>query len=72
MVRLAPLKRNVLIKKLRKLGFEGPYIATRHEYMIKNGQKVFIPNPHKKDIGVPLVKRIIKQIGISRKDFLEL
>lgn len=72
MPNLVPLKRRVLIKKLKKLGFAGPFVATKHEYMIKGKQKIFIPNPHKKDIGLPLVKRIIEQVGIPKDKFLEL
>ncbi len=33
MPKLSPLKREVLISKLRKLGFEGPFSSTRHQYM---------------------------------------
>ncbi len=72
MPNLIPLKRRTLIKKLKKLGFGGPFIATRHEYMIKGKQKIFIPNPHGKDIGLPLIKKIIEQIGISKDRFSEL
>ena len=69
---LNPVNRRILIKKLRKLGFIGPFPATRHEYMKCRNQKIFIPNPHRKDIGIPLLKRIIKQVGISEKEFKEL
>ncbi len=72
MPKLVPLKRRILIKKLKKLGFTGPFVATKHEYMIKGKQKIFIPNPHGKDIGLPLVKRIIEQISIPKDEFLEL
>jgi len=69
---LNPVSRRILIKKLRKLGFKGPYPATRHEYMKQSSQKIFIPNPHGKNIGIPLLKRIIKQVGISEKEFKDL
>ncbi len=60
-----------LISKLNALGFEGPFRATRHQYMIKGKHKIFIPNPHGgKDIGVPLLKKIISQIGIKQGEFL--
>ena len=72
MPKLVPLKRKVLIKKLQKLGFAGPLAATKHEYMIKGEHKIFIPNPHGKDIGLPLIKRIIQQIGIPKDEFLRL
>ncbi|MDA2922311.1 type II toxin-antitoxin system HicA family toxin [Patescibacteria group bacterium AH-259-L07] len=69
---LNPISRRVLIKKLKKLDFKGPFTATRHQYMKKGSQKIFIPNPHGKDIGIPLLKRIIKQIGISKQEFMDL
>ena len=72
MPKLYPIPRRVLIKKLRSLGFFGPFVATRHEYMMKGGHKIFIPNPHGKDIGVPILRRIIEQLGMSRDDFLGL
>jgi len=58
---------------IRTLGFEGPFIATRHQYMIKGKHKIFIPNPHGgKDIGIPLLKKIISQIGITQDEFIKL
>jgi len=55
MPKLVPLSRKKLIKKLRNLGFDGPLPATRHEYMMKGGHKIFIPNPHSgKDSGFRL------------------
>jgi len=72
MAKLAAISRNDLIRKLRKLDFEGPFVATRHQYMIRGSQKIFIPNPHGKDIGVPLLRRIIKQIDITVEEFISL
>ena len=72
MPNLSPLPRRILIKKLRKLGFSGPYSATRHQYMSRNGEKIFIPNPHGKDIGLPIIKKIVRQLKISNQEFLEL
>lgn len=69
---LNPLSRSELIQKLRALGFTGPYSGTRHQYMEKETQRVFIPNPHGKDIGVPLLKQIMKQINIDRDTFIAL
>jgi hypothetical protein len=66
---LKSLSRNELIEKLRKLGFNGPYSASKHQYMIKSSHKIFIPNPHGKDIGLPIIKKIILQIGISKEEF---
>jgi len=72
MSKLFPIPRRILIRKLRKLGFSGPFTATRHEYMNRDDEKIFIPNPHRKDIGVPIIKRIIQQLGITNQEFLDL
>ena len=72
MPKLAPVSRRVLIEKLRKLGFTGPFSGTRHQYMERGAEKIFIPNPHGKDIGAPLIKAIIEQVGIVLEEFLSL
>lgn len=73
MAEINPISRKELITKLNALGFEGPFRATKHQYMIKGKHKIFIPNPHgNKDIGIPLLKKIIRQIGIKQSDFLKL
>jgi len=72
MPKLLPLPRRILIRKLRKLGFSGPYPATRHEYMERDDEKIFIPNPHGKDIGLPIIKKIIQQLKISNQEFFDL
>ena len=73
MSNLNPISRKELISKLKAFGFEGPFIATKHQYMIKEKHKIFIPNPHRgKDIGIPLLKKIIRQIGITKDEFIKL
>lgn len=72
MPKLRPISRRSLIKKLRKLGFNGPFSVTHHQYMEKGRHRIFIPNPHGRDIGIPILKQIIKQIGINREQFLSL
>jgi predicted RNA binding protein YcfA (HicA-like mRNA interferase family) len=72
MPKINPVSRKELIFKLKALDFEGPFRATKHQYMIKGKQKIFIPNPHGgKDIGIPLLKKIIRQIGISQDEFIK-
>ena len=72
MSKIKPLSRKVLIKKLVKLGFSGPYVASRHQFMMNGAKKVFVPNPHKKDIDIPILMAIIKQVGIDRDKFIDL
>lgn len=64
-----PVSRRVLIKKFRKLGFDGPFSGGRHDFMAQGSLKVRIPNPHKKDISWPLVNEILHQASISQKDW---
>lgn len=58
-----------LIRKLRRLGFDGPFSGGKHQFMRKNGLKLRIPNPHKNNISVDLLNRILKQAGISEEEF---
>ena len=71
-VPLSPTTRGVLIRRFRRLGWEGPRTAKGHDYMIKGRRKVRIPNRHRrKDIGVPLLRKILKQAGVSPEEWLE-
>lgn len=58
-----------LVQKFRRLGFDGPYSCGRHLFMIKGDFKIHIPNPHKNDISRHLVSEILRQAGISTKDW---
>ncbi|MGA9098796.1 MAG: type II toxin-antitoxin system HicA family toxin [Methanotrichaceae archaeon] len=64
---------NELVKRLRKLGFEGPYLSSGpHTYFMKRGDlTVDLPNPNKDD-GVGLLKKILKQAEISREEWLSV
>lgn len=64
MPKLAPIKRIDLIKKLKEFGFNGPYIGGKHQFMIKGELRLTLPNPHKQEIGVDLLRRILKQAEI--------
>lgn len=57
--------RRELIRKFRALGFEGPYEGGKHPFMKKGKLKVRVPNPHGGDIGVDLLRRVLRQA--SRK-----
>ena len=62
---MRPLSRRELIRRFRKLGFEGPYSGGRHAFMKRDSLKVRIPNPHGKDISVALQREILRQAEIS-------
>lgn len=71
MPKLSPVSWRELVKRLRALGFEGPYEGGKHPYMIRGDVVVTIPNIHRSDIGVELLQRILDQAGISRQDWQE-
>lgn len=58
-----------LVKKFRKLGFDGPYSGGRHLFMVKGPLKVHIPNPHGEDISRGLLSEILRQAGVSSDDW---
>ena len=69
---IGPIKRNELIRYLRKLGFSGPYSGGKHQFMEKGNLTLRLPNPHKSDIGTGLLTRILKQAGIKKSDWINL
>jgi len=52
-------------------GFDGPYSGGKHPFMIKGDLVLTLPNPHRKQIGVDLISRILKEAGISRDEWLK-
>ncbi len=67
-----PIKRRDLIRYLRELGFEGPYVGGKHQYMVRGEVKLALPNPHQGDISRDLLARILKQAGIEREEWEKL
>ena len=63
------VSRKELIRKLKRAGFSGPFSGAKHMYMLRGKLKIFIPNPHGKDIGLRIMKRIVVDINISDKEF---
>lgn len=61
-----------LIVKFRQFGFDGPYSGGRHLFMARGSLKIHIPNLHKGDISKHLVSEILRQAGISAKDWNEI
>ena len=62
------VKRRDLIAGLRALGFQGPLGRQARVH----GPSYFvltIPNPHRGDIGVALLALILRQGGVTRKEW---
>ncbi len=71
MADLPPVSWVDLVRRLRKLGFDGPYQGGKHPYMIKGNLVLTIPNPHRRDIGVALLSRILRRSGITKGEWLD-
>ena len=70
MAELSPVSWTELVRRLRRLGFEGPYRGGKHPYMIKGSLVLTIPNPHRREIGVALLARILKRAEVTREEWL--
>lgn len=59
--RLNPCKRRDFIRRVRGLGFEGPYSGSRHQFMIYGQYRQTIPS--NKEYSPPQLKMLLLQIG---------
>jgi predicted RNA binding protein YcfA (HicA-like mRNA interferase family) len=67
-----PIKRRDLIRRLRALGWEGPFQRGTHSFMVKGEHRLTIPNSHRGDIDWSLMKEILRQAGISQKEWEDI
>jgi hypothetical protein len=59
MSRWAPCKRSEFVRRLRRLGFDGPYSGTRHQFMIYGQHRLAIPsNP---EYSIPQLRMMIRE-----------
>ena len=55
-----PCKRRDFLRRLQKLGFEGPYSGTRHQFMVYGHHRLAIPSDA--EYSVPQVRMMIREI----------
>lgn len=72
MAKLSPISWSNLVKKLKQFGFDGPYRGGKHPYMVKGELVLTLPNPHRKEISVDLLTRILRQANIERNRWIEI
>ena len=74
MPKLSPERPPVVIRKLRQLGFDGPFGGGRHVFMRHPETRVKIPVPvHQgRDIPVGTLAAIMKQAGVSTEEWSKL
>lgn len=55
-----PIKRREFVRRLRALGFDGPYRGTRHEFLVFGQHRQTIPsNP---EYSVPQLRLLVRQV----------
>lgn len=60
MSRWAPCKRREFIRKLKKMGFEGPYSGTRHQFMVYGQHRMAMPTND--EYSVPQLRMMIREV----------
>ena len=60
MSRWTPCKRGDFIRKLRQLGFDGPFAGTRHQFMVWSQKRLAIPSNSK--YSVPQLRMMIREV----------
>jgi len=62
-----PSKRRDFIQRLRKLGFDGPYSGTRHQFMVYGQHRLAIPS--NTEYSVPQLRMMIREVeGILNRE----
>jgi len=61
--RQTPLRE--LIRKFTQLRWSGPFSGGKHRFMRRGSQTVRIPNPHAGDVGIGLLREILRQAEIT-------
>jgi len=67
MSRWAPCKRREFIRRLRRIGFDGPFSGTRHQFMVYEQHRLAIPS--NVEYSVPQLRMMIREVEeiIGRK-----
>jgi hypothetical protein len=55
-----PLKRREFVRRLRALGFTGPYSGTRHDFLVLGQRRQTVPS--NADYSLPQVKMLVRQV----------
>jgi hypothetical protein len=59
MSRWKPCKRQAFVRRLRALGFEGPYSGTRHQFLVYLQQRLAIPS--NAEYSVPQLRMMLRE-----------
>jgi predicted RNA binding protein YcfA (HicA-like mRNA interferase family) len=60
MSRWKPCKRSEFIRRLRKLGFDGPYSGTHHQFMVHQQHR--LTTPSNDEYSVPQLRMMVREV----------
>lgn len=69
MPKLKPISWKEFVRRMRKLGFEGPYFGGKHPKMQRGKLTLIIPNKHEKEISPGFLKRLLRQAGVTAEEW---
>jgi hypothetical protein len=58
--RWTPCKRSDFIRKLRRLGFDGPFTGTRHQFVVFSQKRLAIPS--NAEYSIPQLRMMIREV----------
>jgi len=58
--RWIPCKRQEFVRRLRQLGFDGPFSATRHQFMVVGQKRLAIPS--NSEYSVPQLRVMVREV----------
>lgn len=61
MSRWTPVKRSVFVRRVRKLGFEGPYAGARHQFLVSGNHRLTVPS--NAEFSVPQLRLLLREVG---------
>ena len=59
MSRWTPCKRREFIRRLRRLGFDGPFTGTRHQFLVYKHHRLAIPS--NEEYSVPQARMMLRE-----------
>ena len=57
----SPCKRNDFVRKLRRVGFDGPYSGSKHHFMILGTNRLTVPS--NSEYSVPQLKMMLREVA---------
>ena len=60
----SPIKRREFVRRLRALGFSGPFRGTRHDFLVLGQHRQTIPS--NAEYSVPQLRMLLRQAGEIR------